>query len=286
MNRTTLVGMLAISTAIGTALALPTSQCVARDLQDLQRCENDFGPSGSFPNPFMLQGCVDGAGVNYGGCIAAPDNDTLRDIDNLFLDYLSRLDDCLEVPPAAREQCAAVVLHAFCVDLRNLLGNVPIFGCPPVATMATHPTVRDSSTGRVFSNVDSNSLGAVVSTLLVYTWTGESFQSRFADVSVLGDDIHASIVLDASAVDIMDSAVVRGVWLHHDADGHVLAGEVVRDVYDRGIHATDWNRDGFIDSTDLILFLGSHTRSAPRADVDGDGEIDGADIVAFVDLMP
>ena len=89
--------------------------------------------------------------------------------------------------------------------------------------------------------------------------------------------------VDLSRLDLTNDTRVVLIDLWLDGNRRSVRGDVHQFEIVGGAGVGDWDRDGAITPEDLAAFLRSHGAGVARADVNGDGAVDHADVSMFVD---
>lgn len=199
-------------------------------------------------------------------------------------DFLQNRDTCAQFTGSGLAVCNRAARDTFCRTLRDLFPQVES-RCPlPEFEPGAEPR-WDRIDSRVLSLVDPPAHGIHHSLLFAFGWNEGSVELIFLGGGKASDR-PVAVRVDQGQSSLIDTNDVGAFWIHFDANGHAIRIEGVMDLFRSTHPLCDWDRNLRFDSSDVLGFFGSSARGAPRADINGDGVIDGADVAAFVDACP
>lgn len=303
-----LAGLIPASAFVFAVAEAPGNPCWNTFISDLASCAAISEPPSSTAGPDAHATCVEGAGVKLVGCASNADGNALLEAWN---DFNARLQECLSRFPdneVARKGCIQGAFDMFRMRVRELQGLDPEpfpeqrggdggvqFGWPwlEAGAMMESTAVTRVKAGSTFEitgglrrsansgNFRSLDRAASAGILLAIYETESGFESFPVD-AVTAFQTGARFSASFPAFRHVHSERVHLVGVYFDQQGVPVAAEVGEVMLHDSPTPGDWNRDGIVNTRDMLDFVRSFNAKVRRADLTGDGVVDQDDLSAFL----
>lgn len=237
----------------------------AQFINNLESCIDEFGEDGDNPNEVNLEECLEEA----------------------LEDYKQLIDNWLGDNP---NSCGG---QAVPQDAGGLMFLGPMESLRSAAIQAGNPEGKfptpANSTVSVMAGVgsgavayDASAIACVKSAIAITiyrTKNGTVVMPVDADLDT-SDGTTFNIMLMGG--ELVDTSAVKLLTVFFDEDDKPVFGEMGLFEIEDSPLTGDWNRDGVVDTDDLVDFLQTHTAAMPRADLNGDETLTTDDTWIFM----